>query len=385
MATPILSKPQQRKSLSAKKTPIRGLKNVLGQPFEMTWPHLQNDQDSVLENLLRKLLIVLKPAEHKISWSKLYKMNKEERSAAKKAALSSCTDNSNKFNLNSVIFGINKVTRSLEKDDVSCILLDANVDPKLLVKHIVQMAELKGVPTLLISFLKIVTLDTIGFASAAVALKKQVQTSPDDYFYSLFEKISELSLEFVNLKRPVRLFEENLPVDELIPKQTQKQKTNKDDNESEFDNVFLIRKSKKERVFIPPTSKMKKETEKVDLNFIPLSDDKQFVHNEKMPSRFFEAPILGNPKSDKPSNSEKNSDNEGSNDSDNVVSNNSNNEVSQRKGGKRKLKRTTEHVNQDKVIYQPLKVKRVQGNEFRSKATKLSKQKRKQQRKTIYK
>jgi ribosomal protein L7Ae-like RNA K-turn-binding protein len=70
-----------------------------------------------------------------------------------------------------MIFGINATTRLLEKDHLCCILLDANVDPVLLVKHIVDMAACKAVPTISIPFLKKVTLETIGFASAAVALK----------------------------------------------------------------------------------------------------------------------------------------------------------------------------------------------------------------------
>lgn len=71
----------------------------------------------------------------------------------------------------SVILGINTVTRALEKNNVCCILLDANVEPPLLVKHIVVMAQNKKVPILLLPVLKTVSLQTIGFATAAFALK----------------------------------------------------------------------------------------------------------------------------------------------------------------------------------------------------------------------
>lgn len=71
----------------------------------------------------------------------------------------------------SVILGINAITRALEKNSVCCILLDANVEPPLLVKHIVVMAQNKKVPVLLLPVLKTVTLQTIGFATAALALK----------------------------------------------------------------------------------------------------------------------------------------------------------------------------------------------------------------------
>lgn len=77
-----------------------------------------------------------------------------------------------KFNFRkSVILGINAVTRALEKDNVCCVLLDANVEPFLLIKHIVVMAQNKKIPVLLLPILKTITLQKIGFATAAFALK----------------------------------------------------------------------------------------------------------------------------------------------------------------------------------------------------------------------
>lgn len=70
-----------------------------------------------------------------------------------------------------MILGINAVTRALEKDNVCCVLLDANVEPLLLIKHIVIMAQNKKTPVLLLPVLKTVTLQNIGFATAAFALK----------------------------------------------------------------------------------------------------------------------------------------------------------------------------------------------------------------------
>lgn len=70
-----------------------------------------------------------------------------------------------------VIFGINAVTRAVEKNNVCCILLDANVEPSLLIKHIVIMAQNKKIPILLLPVLKTITLEKIGFTTAAFALK----------------------------------------------------------------------------------------------------------------------------------------------------------------------------------------------------------------------
>lgn len=49
--------------------------------------------------------------------------------------------------------------------------MDANIEPPLLIRHIIQMAQNDKVPLLLLPELKTITLDTIGFACAACAPK----------------------------------------------------------------------------------------------------------------------------------------------------------------------------------------------------------------------
>lgn len=71
----------------------------------------------------------------------------------------------------SVVLGINSVTRALEKNSLCSILVDSNVEPLFMVKHIVTMSQNKEIPVLLIPFLKTVTLNKIGFASAALGIK----------------------------------------------------------------------------------------------------------------------------------------------------------------------------------------------------------------------
>lgn len=70
-----------------------------------------------------------------------------------------------------MIMGINAVTRALEKNTVCCILLEVNVEPPLIIKHIVTMAVNKKIPVLLLPILKTVTLNKLGFATTAFALK----------------------------------------------------------------------------------------------------------------------------------------------------------------------------------------------------------------------
>lgn len=67
--------------------------------------------------------------------------------------------------------GINIVTRALEKNNVCCVLLDANVEPPLIIKHIITMAVNKEIPVLLLPILRTVTLEKMRFATTAFALK----------------------------------------------------------------------------------------------------------------------------------------------------------------------------------------------------------------------
>lgn len=71
----------------------------------------------------------------------------------------------------SIVFGINSTTKLLEKNCLCCILLDETVDQPMLIKHLVSMAEIKNIPVLLVNFLKKVTLETVGFACAAIGIK----------------------------------------------------------------------------------------------------------------------------------------------------------------------------------------------------------------------
>ncbi|XP_008212584.1 uncharacterized protein LOC100679008 [Nasonia vitripennis] len=355
-ATPVLSKAQQRKSLSAKKGPIKGLKNVLAQPYENYWPLLKNDEGATLEKLLQRLLPVLKRSESKVPWSQLRKVKKEERAAARRAAQVNSDSNYDEVAAKSVVFGVNAVTRLLEKDNASCILLDGNVDPSLLVKHVVVMAKNKDIPVILLSFLKRVTLETIGFASAAIGLKKDVKDTADNYFFTLLEKVSELSSDLSRSKTPVALFQENTQVDDEENKIQVKDEPMEEDIKKDAKphtvstDVYLYRTSKKERVFQPANaSKEKPNIDKSWCDYIALDNDGFNLDERpaKVPLRFFESV-----NSDKCNNS----------DSDKV----------QRKTTK---KRTGE--SHDRVSYKPLKVKRLKGNESRTKAIRPPKVKKK--------
>lgn len=92
-------------------------------------------------------------------------MTKKERLAARQVLKSDTKSE------NFVLFGVNALIRSLEKEQIGCILLDGNVDPPLLIKHVAVLAQNQKIPTLVLHFLKKVTLETLGFSCIAIGLK----------------------------------------------------------------------------------------------------------------------------------------------------------------------------------------------------------------------
>lgn len=136
----------------------------------------------------------LKRQERSVPWSQLRKMTKDERRAAKKKLCSDSeeTETADKtrlafldsgfwpYTMSSQIthfcyrklmtFGVNAVTRLLEKNKLCSVLLDSTVE-KLLVQHLIVMAQNNKVPILLVPFLKKVSLDSMGFATVAMAFR----------------------------------------------------------------------------------------------------------------------------------------------------------------------------------------------------------------------
>ncbi|KOX76615.1 hypothetical protein WN51_11249 [Melipona quadrifasciata] len=349
MNTPILTKQQQKHSLSAKKGSTKKLRNVLAQPQDNFWPIVDAEKCPSLEEILNKLLPTIKRPSKLIPWSQLKKMKKEERVKAKKEALQEQENVADADLANSVVLGINAITRSLEKNNICCILMDANISPPLLIRHVIHMAQNKKVPVLLLPKLKTVTLKSIGFASAACALKNIVIDSTDHYFHPLYITICDIFKDVPLPNNRLQLFKDI----ELSEETISDEKDNKIsvENESQVSlepikftvsaDVYMYRSSRKERSFVPPSTKenstnepIVKEMEQDDFISLAKYDSDEFDTSTKKNIRY--------------SHIHENKDSK-----------------------KQKIDNISENV-----TYLPLKVKRLQGNVNRIKATKASKHKK---------
>lgn len=378
MTTPILTKKEQRQSLSAKKGPIKGLRNILAQPFETFWPLVNVDEFPTLVTLMNELLPLIKRPTFTIPGSMLRHMSKEERRLARKEALEKQTIKPDINMLKSMIVGINAVTRTLEKDKVCCILLDANVEPSLLIKHIVLMAQNKKIPVLLLPILKTITLQTIGFATAALALKRDVMQSSNNGFHQLYKLVTEVFKSFKPLKCSAQLFKPNEIPEETVMHEMEITNTicdstpdiskEKKANTISTD-VYKYRSSRQERTFIPSASNSQ--------DFKTSSDEFIALNNECGPGndKNFTL-VLKDTRYVNISREEKNAIQNSEKDNADV----SFNESKLNDNGMHSSKHTENSMLKKRkydITYLPLKVKRIQGNSNRIKATKFTKKKKK--------
>ncbi|KAH0564118.1 ribonuclease P protein subunit p38-like [Cotesia glomerata] len=318
---------KKQKNTSVKKV----TRNVLAQPYEFIWPILKSDDEiNELSDILKELL-PKKKCKKKLSWTQLRKLSKEERKEVNKLSADELD-----VNVNKIILGVNAVTRAVEKKDICCILVEANVDPMLMIKHIILMGQNKNIPVVLLSGLKKICLEKIGFASLTIGLKKS-EAELNSHFYKLYEKISHLSQSLPAPKSPKELFPSDKFESEPVPSPESEPETPKIQSKPfNPSSVYKYRSSTSERVFQPPEFRAEEE-------FISLAHIAEDKNDHAPKKRYMDLPK--NNSSDK---------------KDKLMD--------QEEAEPEKIKLT---------VYQPLKVKQIQKNPKRLKATKVPKPKKK--------
>ncbi|XP_047366269.1 uncharacterized protein LOC124955625 [Vespa velutina] len=355
MDTPVLTKQQQRQSLSAKKGPMKGLRNILAQPHDNYWPVLNEEDNVKLHSILIDLFPALRRSSSRVKKKHIENEVKEKLEIKKKSLLP------NKDILNSVVLGINTVTRSLERNIACCVLLDADVEPPFLIKHIIMMAQMKKVPFLLVPSFKILTLENIGFKCSAFALKK-VALSLDHHFYTLYNNVLQISKNYPASRQSLQIFPPEETLDCTISDVNEVNDNVPKENTFEVNKVFILdenvykfRSSRKERIFIPPnaicnTDNIQEENiEFISIANVSLNDNDKDISSLES-TRYFN---LSPEKDDR-----------------------SNNVIKKKRNDTNNVEKNLNKKKSNDIIYLPLKVKQLRGNSNRMKATKVPKNKR---------
>uniref|UniRef100_A0A1Y1N6Z2 Ribosomal protein eL8/eL30/eS12/Gadd45 domain-containing protein n=1 Tax=Photinus pyralis TaxID=7054 RepID=A0A1Y1N6Z2_PHOPY len=240
MEAHILSAEQQKHSLSGKKkTKKTTVKNVLGTPYANYWPLINSNEEQQICSLLRKDFGCFKADKVSVPWSVMKTIPKEQRKAFRSANITSPT----KSYRSSVVFGVNEATRLLEKKLAGSVLISDDVEPKFIVKHVVDICVLHKVPILVVPNLKNLLKEVMNLPSLVVAFKR---TKLD--YSRVNGVIKEIYRNYPPPKDHIhsnRDFEDNaMDVSE----------SNSDSEDPQLPSLYLQRTSS-ERVFIPQPSR----------------------------------------------------------------------------------------------------------------------------------
>lgn len=132
--------------------------------------------------------------------------------------------------------------KSVPNGSCDAVLLDANVNPRILVQHVIDACVTAQVPILCLKELKKVTRNYFGFPTCCLGVIKG-----ESSVFELRNTITNVSKSYGAPKRAKEVPENTkIEVNELI-----KVCEKKEDESSTF--TYLYRTSKKSRVFTPPT------------------------------------------------------------------------------------------------------------------------------------
>nr|CAD7197153.1 unnamed protein product [Timema douglasi] len=167
-----------------------------------------------------------------------------------------------------LVIGVNAVTRALENASVCCVLLAANVDPRIMVSHVPTLCAVQAVPLVMTSSLRVVTRKTLGFSCIVIGLKKQVSELEQNHFYPLLERVQDLSSKFSRQEPLAESVEPNIDSsDSSIDTETEEES-----KPVLYGSLYKYRSSLKERVFVPSGSSSTANMLVSDKAFIQIED-----------------------------------------------------------------------------------------------------------------
>ncbi|KAF7266645.1 uncharacterized protein LOC143206797 [Rhynchophorus ferrugineus] len=273
---PILTAKQKKSSLSAKKARTKEtIKNSLYTPYKQYWPCINENHYDSLKESLDQYLPELLPEKVKVPWSDLKGIQKKNRKKIRQKLLRKTllakrgTLERQPINKDGLVLGVNDVSKALETGKASHILLSDDIEPKLLVQHIIDQAVLNKVPILVVPDLRNILKQKCGIASIALAL------SNNEKYACLQTKIEEISIHYpiptnhihYNRLQSIKMPSENKQATQLTETDTNILQVNDSKNTENKNTIadqpitalnkslYLIRTDKERRVFIPQQKK----------------------------------------------------------------------------------------------------------------------------------
>lgn len=152
----------------------------------------------------------------------------------------------------------------LESNEAQLVLITSDVEPQLMVKHVINLAVLKKVPILVVPDLRNILKSKTGIASVAIAIKKKLSSEEFTRISGVCKKVFEnypVPPTHINYNRqeenPTDLIGEekrNKTKQVLFSTNSKLSKENESEKQEKSTQFHLLRKNKTERSFIPELS-----------------------------------------------------------------------------------------------------------------------------------
>ncbi|CAG4952413.1 unnamed protein product [Colias eurytheme] len=203
------------------------IKNVVCRPDPVTWPLASDHEKESLEAVLQKHCVNI-PTFKKPHWNEIKSIPKEKRPKPPPIE-----------KVEGLLFGISECQSSIQSGICSAILIESEVNPKLLVESLIEDCLTHSIPYICLKDLRKTSATNFGIATSCLGVKKNclldIQSVIED-IYKKKQPIREVSDAKCNEK------EESMEIDtstQILPSKTY---------------PYLQRKDKKTRVFSPSES-----------------------------------------------------------------------------------------------------------------------------------
>ncbi|KAK9507588.1 hypothetical protein O3M35_007412 [Rhynocoris fuscipes] len=239
----------------------KNLRNVLGLNEKTFWPVVSESECLALNTKLKSCLKDVRINIPRASWFAIRSLSKEERKKANEELLKSQTLEQIEayhyaLKLRQFLFiGVNSLCLGIEKNQVAACLLDGDVNPKILVKHVIELTNNSKVPVSTVPNLKGTLKSIVGFSSMAIGFHKDVLEDKTHIFHDLCSYIIEIAKSNENTNKDLR---EDIKIStkyQTVPDKTiTEQPPAPSDIPSLLKNIYLQRESEDIRVFKPPSN-----------------------------------------------------------------------------------------------------------------------------------
>ncbi|XP_059478201.1 ribonuclease P protein subunit p38-like isoform X2 [Neocloeon triangulifer] len=241
------------------------------------------DETTELFSSLEALLGECKLPQIKLPLSAIKGKNKLERRKARQEAAAEYNVEEAHSRRSMLAIGVNAVSKALERQDVEAVIVSADVEPRLMAQHLIQLAVQQAAVIVAPGFRQLVK-STMGMESAAVAFKSCTKNE-ENLFHPAVQIIKNLAKQVPKPASYPDLIssqkeEEEVPIVDPDEEELQKWQN------QEVRNWHLLRLASGKKAFYPPEDGEKTKMEDAG-EFIPLGQDSDdiAVVSEYLPLR----------------------------------------------------------------------------------------------------